>query len=114
MMAFMRPIWDEIALRFNPLKNHKLFFIPWPLIPTARVTIEATMEIVRRQGRPAGGPDRVNAFPQIVGMLMQAGLESYALDFRRATGRPILRSNDNATCGRSPARPAAIVAHWYA
>ena len=35
------------------------------------------------------------AFPQIVGMLMEAGFESYAVDFRRATATYYLPDGDS-------------------
>ena len=42
-----------------------------------------------------GAENNSMTFPQIVGMLMQAGIESYAIDFRRATATYYLPHGDS-------------------
>jgi uncharacterized protein YbcV (DUF1398 family) len=42
-----------------------------------------------------GAENNSMTFPQIVGMLMQAGIESYAIDFRRATATYYLPNGDS-------------------
>jgi hypothetical protein len=43
-----------------------------------------------------GAESNSMTFPQIVGRLMQAGFESYAIDFRRATATYYLPNGDSA------------------
>ncbi|CZT35428.1 DUF1398 domain-containing protein [Rhizobium sp. 9140] len=43
----------------------------------------------------AAAEDDTTAFPQIVGALMDAGFESYAIDFRRATATYYLPDGDS-------------------
>jgi uncharacterized protein YbcV (DUF1398 family) len=43
-----------------------------------------------------GAESNSMTFPQIVGTLMQAGFESYAIDFRRATATYYLPNGDSA------------------
>lgn len=48
-----------------------------------------------------GAEDNTLTFPQIVGTLMQAGFESYAVDFRRGTAIYYLESGDSVALATS-------------
>jgi hypothetical protein len=62
----------------------------------------AAARLTRRRAR---GEDRALTFPQIVGTLLEAGFESYAIDFRRATATCYLADGDGIVL---PTRQAAV------
>lgn len=59
-----------------------------------------------------GAENNSMTFPQIVGALMQAGFESYAIDFRRASATYYLPDGDSValptTCRPETSPPSSI------
>ena len=59
----------------------------------------------------AGAENNTMSFPQIIGALMAAGFEGYAIDFRRATATYYLPSGESLALAALP--PLAPVTHTF-